>query len=106
MLTLTDENFDSEVATGVVLVKFTADWCNPCKQVQPILDSLEPKYSGKIKFAKVDVDNTSIAQKYSIRGVPTILLFAEHEIVNTLVGAQTKDRYELALNTAVDEYCQ
>jgi thioredoxin 1 len=103
MLTLTDENFDSEVATGVVLVKFSADWCGPCKMITPLLHELEETFKDKAKFASVDVDTTSLAQKFSIRGVPTVLILSDGQVVNTLVGAQTKSRYELALNaTLVD----
>lgn len=102
MITLTDENFDPEIASGVVLVKFSADWCGPCKAVAPIIHDLEERFEGKVKFASVDIDSTSIAQKFSIRGVPTVLIFSNGQVVNSLVGAQTKSRYELALDTALE----
>lgn len=97
----TDENYEKElIVNQPVVVKFGASWCQPCKGLQPTLDDLATEYGDKIKFINVDIDNAStIPQKYSIRGVPTILFIKDGAVVNTLVGSQTKSRIQLALDT-------
>lgn len=97
----TDESYAKDlVVPEPVFVKFGAEWCGPCKSIQPFLDELAVEYAGKIKFVNVDIDKTStIAQKYSIRGVPTMLFIKDGSVVNTIVGAQTKSRIQLALDT-------
>lgn len=96
-----DENYAAElVVNEPVFVKFGAEWCGPCKSIQPVLDELAVEYAGKIKFINVDIDKTStIAQKYSVRGVPTMLFVKDGQVVNTIVGAQSKSRIQLALDT-------
>ena len=74
------------------LVDFYADWCGPCKVIAPMLEEISSAYSGKMKFCKLDVDaNRDIAVKYNIRGIPTLLIFVNGQVKDTLVGSVGKD---------------
>ena len=94
---LTDANFETEVlkADAPTLVDFTATWCAPCRQLNPIVEQLAAAYNGKIKVGKLDIDeNQATAQKYRIRGVPTLLFFRGGEIVDQVVGFTPKQKLE------------
>ena len=81
--------FKSEVLDhkGVVLVDFFATWCGPCKALTPIVDKLSEEMSGKVKIVKVDIDeNSALATEYRVMSVPTMKLFKNGEVVETLVG--------------------
>lgn len=102
MIHATDGTFDQDISgSEPVLVKFGAEWCGPCKSVAPTLDALATEYSGRVKFLSVDIDSTSIAGKYNIRGIPTILIFKNGQVVNTIVGAQSKGRLQLAIDSVL-----
>lgn len=91
---INSSNFSSEVESfdGVVIVDFFATWCGPCKMLTPILESLSSEMDGSVKFAKVDIDNSlDIARKYNISSVPTMIIFKNGEIVDTLVGFVPKE---------------
>lgn len=91
MVTLTDENFDTETVKGIVLVDFWASWCVPCKAMAPVIDEIASQTKGKIKVGKVDVDaNGSLSNKYGIQAIPTILILKDGQVVETLVGVQSK----------------
>lgn len=90
-----DLNFDEEVLKSdvPVLVDFTASWCGPCRQIAPLVDQLADEYDGRMKVTKLDIDESpGTAQKYQIRGVPTLLVFRAGEVVATQVGAAPKPR--------------
>lgn len=99
---ITDNTFDSEVlsAAGPVLVDCWAPWCGPCRMVGPVLEQLAREYAGRVKIAKLNVDeNPRIASRYSIRSIPTMLLFNRGELVNTMVGALPKQEIERQLRS-------
>ncbi len=90
---VTDENFETEVIKSQkpVIVDFWAEWCGPCKMVGPILEELSDEMSDKITIAKHNIDEEpNTPTKYGIRGIPTMLLFKENELIATKVGASTK----------------
>ena len=95
IVTLTTSIFDEIVASSdkPVVVDFWAEWCGPCKMIAPILDEVSRDYDGRVQVAKLNVDdNPEVAAKYGIRGIPTLLLFKQGEVVATKVGALSKSQ--------------
>ena len=96
---LTNANFDATVAEGVSVVDFWAPWCGPCRMIAPIIEELAEEFEGKANICKVNTDEEQdIAVKYGIRSIPTILFFKNGEIVDQVVGAQSKDAFASKIN--------
>lgn len=92
---LSDATFEAEVlqAQAPVLVDYWAEWCGPCKMIAPILDEVAGEYAGKLKVAKLNIDeNQATPPKYGIRGIPTLMLFVGGEVKATKVGALSKSQ--------------
>ncbi len=93
LLTITDQNFETEVLKSnvPVMIDFWAEWCGPCKMIAPIVKEIATEYSGKLKVGKLDVDAYgSIAQRYRILSIPTVMFFKNGEVISTMVGAAPK----------------
>ena len=89
---LTDADFGESVKQGVVLVDFWATWCAPCRRIAPIVDQLADEYRGRATVAKVDIDeNPMTPSKFMVRGIPTLLLFKDGDLKETVVGLANKD---------------
>lgn len=92
---VTDETFDRDVlsADRPVLVDYWAEWCGPCKMINPILEEISEEYAGKLTIAKLNIDeNPSTPPKYGIRGIPTLMLFKGGNVEATKVGAVSKSQ--------------
>jgi thioredoxin len=92
---LTDDSFETEVLQSdiPVLVDFWAEWCGPCKMIAPILDELATEYAGKIKVAKLNIDeNQATAPQYGVRGIPTLILVKNGAVEAQQVGAVSKSQ--------------
>ena len=99
---VTDDTFESEVlqAQSPVLVDYWAEWCGPCKAIAPTLEEVAKEYSGKLKVAKVNVDeNQDVRRKYGIRGIPTLMLFKGGNVEATKVGALSKSQLSAFLDS-------
>ena len=93
VLAVNDSNFDAEVVNSQVpvLVDFSATWCGPCRQIAPLVEQLASEYDGKVKVTAIDIDESpGIAQRYGIRGVPSLFMFKDGQVVAQQVGAVPK----------------
>lgn len=94
---VTDDSFEAEIEDndGLVMVDFWAEWCGPCRIVEPIVEELAQEYAGELKVAKVNVDESQkTAQRFNVRSIPSILFFLDGEHVDTVVGAQPRQELE------------
>jgi len=101
---VTDATFEQDVlkSTAPVLVDYWADWCGPCKMIAPILDEIANDYSGRVKIAKLNIDeNPTTPPKYGIRGIPTLMLFKNGNVEATKVGAVSKSQLTAFLDSNI-----
>jgi thioredoxin 1 len=101
IVSVTDDNFEEEVirSPDPVLVDYWADWCGPCKMIAPVLEEIAKEYSGKLKIAKLNIDeNPATPPKYGIRGIPTLMLFKNGSVEATKVGAVSKSQLSAFLD--------
>ena len=93
VLKVTENDFENEVlkTEGKVVVDFYADWCGPCKMLGPVMEKISEELDGKVKFTKINIDeNMSIAEKYEIMSIPTIIVFENGNVKNTIIGLRSK----------------
>jgi len=98
---LTDSNFQEEVINSplLVMVDFWAEWCGPCRMISPIIEEIAQEFSDKIKVGKLNVDENRItASRYGIQAIPTLLFFKGGQLVNQIVGVQSKARLVELIN--------
>jgi thioredoxin 1 len=103
LIVATESNFNDEVLRSdtPVLVDFWAEWCGPCKMIAPVLDELATEYGGKVKIAKVNIDeHQNLAGQYRITAIPTLLLFKNGQVLEQIVGMKSKRDLKASLDKA------
>ena len=101
---VTDDSFEQDVLKSdvPVLVDYWAEWCGPCKSIAPILDQVAAEYQGRIRVAKINVDeNKMVPAKFGIRGIPTLMLFKNGNVEATRVGALSKSQLTAFLDSNI-----
>ena len=102
---VTDGTFESEVLQSKipVLVDFWAPWCGPCRAIAPVVDKLAKEYADRVRFVKINVDENPVSpSRYSVRGIPNLILFKNSKVVDQIVGVVPKSRLIAAINRVVD----
>lgn len=105
VVTITSQNFPTEVLQSPlpVLVDFWAEWCGPCRMIAPLIDELAEEYAGRLKVGKVNVDDDrDLATSYGIRAIPTLILFKNGQVLETIVGAPGKRDLERKIAAHLD----
>ncbi|MBP8925410.1 MAG: thioredoxin TrxA [Pseudomonadales bacterium] len=101
---VTDASFEEQVLKSAlpVLVDYWAEWCGPCKMIAPVLDEIAREYAGRLKVCKVDVDaNAETPNRYSVRGIPTLMIFMDGNAEATKVGAVSKSQLAAFIDAAI-----
>jgi thioredoxin 1 len=100
ILTLDGSNFKETILQGVTLVDFWAQWCQPCRLMDPILEKIAEKMSGKVKFGKVNIDeNPELSVEYNVMSIPAIFIFENGKVINQLFGLRREEEVVEAINT-------
>ena len=104
IINVTDSTFEQEVLSSEipVLLDYWAEWCGPCKMIAPILNDIADEYSGKIKIAKLNIDeNPGTPAKFGVRGIPTLMIFKSGSIEATKVGAMSKSQLSAFIDSTI-----
>ena len=103
-LEINDSNFKSEVSDSQipVLVDFWAPWCGPCKMVAPVLDEISKEYEGKVKVAKLNVDESpNTATEFGIRSIPTLIMFKDGKVLEQTIGVQSRENIKQMIDKSL-----
>lgn len=101
---VTDDSFEQDVLQSEipVLVDYWAEWCGPCKMIAPILEEVVSEYAGKLKIAKLNIDeNSATPPKFGIRGIPTLMIFKDGDVEATKVGALSKSQLTAFIDSVI-----
>ena len=104
ILNVTDSNFEDEVLKSEqpVVLDFWAEWCGPCKNIAPLLDELADEYKNKLVIAKINIDeNQKTPAAYGVKGIPTLIMFKDGEVIATNIGQATKSQLEAFFDTNI-----
>lgn len=100
---VTDQNFREEIADGIVLVDFWAPWCGPCRNLSPIVDEIAKEFERRVKVVKMNVDdNPQTPGEFGIQSIPTLMLFVDGELTDTMVGFRPKTEIINMINRHLD----
>jgi len=96
---LNNDNFEATVNEGVSLVDFWAPWCGPCRMIAPVIEELAEEFEGKASICKVNTDEQQdLSVKFGVRSIPTILIMKNGEVIDTMVGAASKEAFAEKIN--------